>query len=86
MFLLLVLFRLIVYSLYKGKNYYCRTSTARRPFGDFSFRCFIGSWASPPSILLRVTRKPGCTGLVRDLRVRDWLWLGKVLAPLTHPT
>ena len=23
---------------------------------------------------------------IRDLRVRDWLWLGKVLAPLAHPT
>ena len=28
----------------------------------------------------------GCTGLVRDSQVRDWLWLGKVLAPLVHPT
>jgi len=43
-------------------------------------------WESPPSIWFRVTRKPGCTGLVRDSRVRNWLWLGKVLAPLTHPT
>jgi hypothetical protein len=56
--------------------------------GDFSVMRFdlIGSLESPPSNLLRATRKPECTGLVRDSRVRDWLWLGKVLAPLTHPT
>jgi hypothetical protein len=23
---------------------------------------------------------------IRDLRVKNWLWLGKILAPLTHPT
>ena len=31
-------------------------------------------------------RKPEYTGLVRDSRVRDWLWLWKLLAPLAHPT
>jgi hypothetical protein len=30
--------------------------------------------------------KTGYTGLIRDSRVRDWLWLGKILAPLAHPT
>jgi hypothetical protein len=64
----------------------CRMSPARRLFGDFSFVCLIGSWESPPSIWLRVTKKPGYIGLVRDSRVRDWLWLGKVLEPRTHPT
>jgi hypothetical protein len=54
--------------------------------GDFFVCVDLLSLESPPSIYLRATRKPGCTGLVRDSRVRDWLWLGKVLAPLTHPT
>jgi hypothetical protein len=26
------------------------------------------------------------TGLIIDSSVRDWLWLGKVLAPLAHLT
>jgi len=29
---------------------------------------------------------PSVLVFVRDSRVRDWLWLGKVLAPLEHPT
>jgi hypothetical protein len=37
-------------------------------------------------VWLRVTRKLRYTGLVRDLRVRDWLWLEKILTPLVHPT
>jgi len=28
--------------------------------------------------------KPEHIGLIRDLRERDWLWLGKVLTPLAH--
>jgi hypothetical protein len=58
--------------------------------GDFSFRSFdwslLSSCESPPSIWLKVTGKPECTSLVTDSRVRNWLWLGKVLAPLTHST
>jgi len=53
---------------------------------DGDFLLFVGSSESPHSIWFRVTRKLGCTYLVRDSRVRNWLWLGKVLAPLTHPT
>jgi hypothetical protein len=65
---------------------FCRTSLARR-FGDLSLGLLdLGSWESPPSISLRATRKPEFTGLVIDERVRDWLWLRKVLAPLAHPT
>jgi hypothetical protein len=52
----------------------------------FSFHLVVGSWESPPSIWFRVTRKPECNGLVKDSRVKDWLWLGKVLAPLAHPS
>jgi hypothetical protein len=66
-------------------DYHCRMPPAWHLVGDFLL-CLIGSWESPPSISLRVTRKPGCTGLVRDSRVRDWLWLWKVLTPLTHLT
>ena len=71
---------------------FCRTLNPRGigldDFFIFSLICFalIGSLESPPSISLKATRKPGCTGLVRDSQVRDWLWLGKVLAPLKHPT
>ncbi|KAJ6925641.1 hypothetical protein NC651_010140 [Populus alba x Populus x berolinensis] len=70
----------------------CRTSEksarhrAWRPFRLFSCFALIGSLESPPSISLKAIRKPWCNSLVRDSRVRDWLWLGKILAPLTHPT
>jgi hypothetical protein len=50
--------------------------------GDFSFINLI-CWESPLNIYLRVIRKPECTGLVKDSQVRDWLWLKKILAPLT---
>ena len=53
---------------------------------QFSFHLVVGYWESAPSIWFRVTRNPGCTGLVKDSRVKDWLWLGKVLAPIAHPT
>ena len=63
----------------------CRTSPARLWLVIFSFLiCLIDS-ESPFSISLRATKKPGCAGPVRDSRVSDWLWLGKVLAPLRHP-
>ena len=35
---------------------------------------------------LGLLENPVVLVFVRDLRVRDWLWLGKVLAPLAHPT
>ena len=44
----------------------CRTS----PCSVDGYFCLIGSWESPPSIWLKVTRKPRCTGLVRNSRVR----------------
>jgi len=50
------------------------------------FVSLIDSLGVATSISLRVNRTPGCTGLVRDSWVRDWLWLGKVLVPLTNPT
>jgi len=51
-----------------------------------NFCSFAWFEESPPSIWLKVTRKPGCIGLFRDSRVRDWLWLGNILVPLAHPT
>ena len=58
-----------------------------RAASDGVFFClFCLFWESPPSIWLKAARKPGYNGLVKDLRVRDWLWLRNVLAPLAHPT
>jgi hypothetical protein len=34
----------------------------------------------------RLLGSPNVLVFVGDSRVRDWLWLGKVLAPLVHPT
>jgi len=68
---------------YSFKHHPCRTS----PRGVNGVFCsFVDLWESPPSIWFRVTKKPGCTGLVINSWVRDWLWLGKVLATLAHPT
>jgi len=33
-----------------------------------------------------LARKSGYIGFIKDSRLRDWLWWGKVLAPLAHPT
>ena len=54
-------------------------------FGDFFalFDWFVGF---ATYYLIEGARKPKCTDLVRDSRVRDWLWLEKVLAPPMHPT
>jgi hypothetical protein len=71
---------------YKVIYFVCFCRTSPRGVRWWFSLCLLDCWESPPSISLRVTRKPGCTGLIRDSRVRDWLWLGKVLAPLTHPT
>ena len=62
------------------------TKSARRRLGDFSLSWFdLIRWSRHLVIYWRLLGNPG-TGLIRDSRVRDWLWLGKVLAPLTHPT
>ena len=61
--------------------------SARRRLAIFSlsfwFDWFVGS--RHLVIYWRLLGNPG-TSLIRDSRVRNWLWLGKVLAPLTHPT
>jgi hypothetical protein len=51
----------------KYKDIGCRTSPAQR-FSDILL-CLLdsGSWKSPPSIALRVTRKPRCTGFRQKL-------------------
>ena len=59
--------------------YVCRTSLRGVLRGFFLSR--KGVEESLPSCWGSI-RKPSCTGLVRDSKVRDWLCKGKVLAPL----
>jgi hypothetical protein len=47
-------------------------------FAWFGSRHLVFDW--------RLLGNPNVLVFVRDSRVRDWLWLGKVLAPLAHPT
>jgi len=59
-----------------------------RGIGWWFFVCillWLVRWSRHLVFNWRLLGNPGA-GLVRDSRVRDWLWLGKVLAPLTHPT
>jgi hypothetical protein len=45
-----------------------------------------GRWSHHQVVWFRVARKPECIGFIIDSRVRDWLWLRKVLTPLLHTT
>jgi hypothetical protein len=69
--------------IYKDKYKFLSLVPAQRSMTIFVRLLVL--WESPPSIWFRIIRKPKCTSLVRDSRIRDWLWPGKVLAPLAHP-
>ena len=62
------------------------TIVTRHPRGDsMIFRsCLLDLFFE--SRHLGLLENPDLLVVVRDLRVKDWLWLEKVLAPLTHPT
>ena len=65
-------------------------SVARPPCGDSAiFRFVLLDWFFKSYHLVfhwGLLGNPDLLVVVKDSRVRDWLWLGKVLAPLTHPT
>jgi len=60
---------------------------ARLPHDDSSLCCLIWGLGSRHLVLYwELLENSNLLVVVRDPKVKDWLWLGKVLAPLTHPT
>jgi hypothetical protein len=65
-----------------AKSLFYRTSPARR-FNDFSLFAWFEIFESRHLIFhWRLIENPDVLVFVRNSKVRDWLWLGKVLAPL----
>jgi len=58
-------------------------ATIRRFFVMFAW---LVLWSRHLVFHWRLLGNPDLLVVVRNSRVRDWLWLGKVLAPLAHPT
>jgi hypothetical protein len=65
---------------------WCCTSPAWRPFGDFWFICLLVLGSRHLVFTWGLLGNPDILVFIRDSRVRNWLWLEKVLTPLTHPT
>jgi len=49
--------------------------------------CCLFDWFGSRHLVFdwRLLGNPDVLVIIRDSRVRNWLWLGKVLAPLAHP-
>jgi len=68
----------------------CFLKVARHPRGDSMIfhSCLLDLFFKSRHLVLDwgLLENPDLLVVVKDLRVKDWLWLEKVLAPLTHPT